>query len=284
LETLKDVLKGLPEAKIREIQIEVWQQTDHWFMPASKLAERRKDELVLMTSCKALDNLLSGGIRSGIITEFAGEYAAGKTQCLKTILTETLGRNPDYMAMYYDTEKTFREFRVAQIAKARGYDPDDILKRTIYGKTESVENFEAMVNAADVFIKTRNVKLILVDSITAQLRAEYIGRENLQERQGKLNAILHQLLSYADGFNLAVVVTNQVVSDPSVPYSFDPVRTKIPIGGNIQAHNAETRIYLRKAATGTVCIARLIDSSWLPPGEIVFKITEKGIEDVEENK
>jgi DNA repair protein RadA len=48
------------------------------------------------------------------------------------------------------------------------------------------------------------------------------------------------------------------------------------------AHTSHTRIYLRKAAKGPVRIARLVSSPYLPEGETIFKITENGIEDMEE--
>jgi len=163
---------------------------------------------------------------------------------------------------------------------ARGYDAS-ILKRITYIPVWHVQHFMESVRWADSIIKKTNVKLILVDSIIAPLRAEYVGREVLWERQQILNRVLRVLLNYAKAFNLAVVVTNQVVSNPSIVYSGDPTAIKIPSGGNILAHNAETRIYLRKAAHGNRRIARLIDSSWLPPAECVFQITKKGIEDVE---
>lgn len=58
---------------------------------------------------------------------------------------------------------------------------------------------------------------------------------------------------------------------------------EIPLQGNYIAngflvHNSQFRIYLRKGKAGKR-IARLIDSPYLPEGEAVFKVSEKGIED-----
>ena len=129
---LEEALKGVPEERIRQIQEEVWKSMGYWFSPASKLAELRKEELVFPTGCKALDEILAGGIRSRCITEFAGEFGAGKTECLLTLLVETLGRNPDYTAIWFDTEESFKDVRVSEIAQWRGYDPKTVLKGTIY--------------------------------------------------------------------------------------------------------------------------------------------------------
>jgi len=90
-------------------------------------------------------------------------------------------------------------------------------------------------------------------------------------------------LNIAKFDNLAVVVTNQVVDNPQMIYSSDPVQRKIPTGGNIVAHNMETRVHLRPAggSTRNRRIAYLHDSSWLAQGECRFQITDRGIEDVE---
>ena len=279
---LKQIFPKMPDDRIRHMQEEVWKTLGYWFTPASKLTELRKEELIFSTGCKALDKILAGGIRTRCITEFSGEYGAGKTESLLTILVETLGRNPNIQAIWFDTEESFKEIRVSEIAASRGYKPDKILAATIYVPIWHTDHFMTMIQKADSLIKNRNVRLILVDSITGPLRSEYLGREVLWLRQQILNRILRYLLNYAKAFNLAVVVTNQVVANPNAVFTFDPVQQQIPVGGNILAHNAETRIYLRKAARGNVRIARLIDSSWLPPAECIFMLTEKGIEDIPE--
>jgi len=148
-------------------------------------------------------------------------------------------------------------------------------------KVRSTDHLKATIAAADPEINEKNVKLILVDSPIAPLRVDYIGREFLQERQGILGTLLNDLKDYAKIYNLAVVVTNQVVDIPQVVYySSDPLAAKKPTGGNIFAHTVDAIVFLRKASRNRR-IARLIDSSWLPEGECVFQITGKGIEDTE---
>jgi len=57
-----------------------------------------------------------------------------------------------------------------------------------------------------------------------------------------------------------------------------------PVGGHIVAHTSHTRVFLRKSARGPVRIARLVSSPYLPEGEGIFKISERGIEDVTETE
>jgi len=52
-----------------------------------------------------------------------------------------------------------------------------------------------------------------------------------------------------------------------------------PIGGNIVAHASKTRLYLRKSKEDKR-VAKLVDSPSLPDGEAIYRVTEKGIEDI----
>ena len=83
---------------------------------------------------------------------------------------------------------------------------------------------------------------MIVDSIISLHRAELSGRVTLAERQQKVGKMLNKLLRYADIYNIAVVITNQVVScaDGS---GFDYMKTD---GGNIVTHGSTYRIFLRK--------------------------------------
>ncbi|MHA1470252.1 MAG: DNA repair and recombination protein RadA, partial [Candidatus Asgardarchaeia archaeon] len=53
-----------------------------------------------------------------------------------------------------------------------------------------------------------------------------------------------------------------------------------PIGGHIVGHAPQTRLYLKRSKDNKR-ICRLVDSPYLPEGEVVFAITMEGIRDVE---
>jgi DNA repair protein RadA len=127
------------------------------------------------------------------------------------------------------------------------------------------------------FCPENNIRLVIVDSMIGHFRGEYVGRENLSERQQKLNRLLHKLLRLAEAFNMPVVVTNQVQGNPAAFFG-SPNR---PAGGHVMAHACTHRVYLRKGSKGTR-IAKVIDSPYLPENSTRFKITERGIEDVKE--
>ena len=119
-----------------------------------------------------------------------------------------------------------------------------------------------------------NIKLVIVDSLMAHFRAEYVGRESLAVRQQKLNQHLHALQQIANTYNVAVFITNQVQAKPD---SFFGSPTKA-IGGHVLGHASTYRIWLKKGLAGKR-IARLVDSPHLPEGECVFKIKTEGIVD-----
>ena len=123
-------------------------------------------------------------------------------------------------------------------------------------------------------IKEKNIKLIVVDSLTAHFRSDYAGRGALGERQQKLNKHIHILQKLADKHNLAVVITNQVMDNPGILFG-DPTT---PIGGNVLGHAATYRIYLRKSRDDKR-VARLVDSPCLPDNETVFRVKPEGIRD-----
>src|SRR5699024_2172033 len=116
------------------------------------------------------------------------------------------------------------------------------------------------------------VRMVCVDSLTAHFRAEYVGRGELAARQQKLNRHLHDLSRLADLYNVALVVTNQVQSNPD-SYFGDPTK---PIGGNILGHKSTVRLYLRNSK-GTKRIVRLVDAPSLPDGEAVMRVENAGL-------
>jgi len=95
-----------------------------------------------------------------------------------------------------------------------------------------------------------------------------------------LGKVLSRLMKIAEQYNVAVFITNQVMSDPGGNAAFAGADKK-PIGGNILAHASTTRLQLRKAkADQRVC--KIYDSPLLADGEATFQLTTGGIDDVKD--
>ena len=228
--------------------------------------------------------MVAGGLETQTITEFYGEYGSGKSQichqlCVNVQLPPERG-GLDGAALYVDTENTFRLERIIQMAKHVGIEPEEAVKKIIYAEAYTSDHQMFLLENADEIIKENNIKIIIVDSLTAHFRSEYIGREMLAPRQQRLNKHMHKLIALARAFNTVAVVTNQVMSKPDVFFG----NALHPIGGNIVGHTSNTRIFLRRASRGPVRIARVVSSPYLAEAEEIFKVTENGIEDVSEEE
>ena len=249
------------------------------FVSAEEVWAERMEIHRITTGSKSLDNLLGGGVETRGITEFFGAYRTGKTQiahqlCVTVQLPEDQG-GLERGVIYIDTEGTFRPERIVQMAPRFNLDPKEVLKRVLAARAYNSDHQMLLVEKSKELIPEMKIGLLIVDSVMGHFRAEYGGRGMLAERQQKLNKHLHSLLRIAEVFNVAVVVTNQVMAKPAVFFG-DPTEAT---GGHILAHSCTTRVYLRKSKQERR-IARLVDSPYLPEGEAVFRITEQGIEDV----
>ena len=248
------------------------------FETGDVIYERRKKVTRLTTGSPEFDKLLGGGLETQAITEFFGEFGSGKTQIMHQLavnvqLPADKGGLEGH-AIYIDTENTFRPERIRQMAEAVGLEPVEVLKKIHVARAYNSNHQILLVDKAMELAKEHPVRLLIVDSLTAHFRAEYVGRGSLAERQQLLNKHMHDLLKFADVHNAVVAVTNQVAANPGMMFG-DPTQ---PIGGHIVGHTATYRIYLRKSR-GNKRIARLIDSPALPDGEVVIKIVEEGIRD-----
>lgn len=253
------------------------------FTRADELWEKRKNMLKCSTGSKELNDLLGGGIETQAMTELIGEYGVGKTQiCLMVCVMAQLPVEEGGLGgnvAFIDTEGTFIPERVCQLAEARGLDPKETLGRIFLARAYNSDHQRLLIEHLFKFCPENEIKLVVVDSMIGHFKSEYIGRESLSERQQKLNACLHKLVSLAEAYNLPVIVTNQVQANPAQFFG-DPNR---PAGGHVMAHACTHRVYLRRGSKGTR-LAKVIDSPYLPENTTRFRITEKGIEDVEETK
>ncbi len=249
------------------------------FKSAVDIWEHRKNIARVTTGSQELDDLLGGGIETGSVIEFFGEFRTGKTQimhqlCVNVQLPREKG-GLEGNALYIDTEGTFRPERIIQMAEAQDLDHNKVLKNIVFGRAYNSDHQILLIKETANLIKEKNIKIIVVDSLIGHFRSEYIGRGTLATRQQTINSHLHDLLRLCDIYpELGVVVTNQVQSKPDVFYG-NPLRAA---GGNVVAHGSTIRVYLRKGK-GEQRIAKVVDAPHLPEGEAVFSITGNGITD-----
>ncbi len=275
-------MAGMSESVARKAIQASRKMMDLGFSDGLAHEEKRKELFNITTGSKNLDNLLGGkGIQTKSITEAFGAFGSGKTQLAISLAVgvqlpiEQGGANGK--CVYIDTEGTFRPERVRQFAEGIGANPDKVLKNILVARAFNSDHQMLLLDKVAEMIKDGEpIRLMIIDSLTAHFRAEYSGRGQLADRQQRLNRYLHNLMKIAEQNNLAVYVTNQVMSDPAQMFG-DPTKA---IGGNIVGHACTYRMYLRRGKKDSrVC--KLIDSPDLPDDETVFMIERDGLKDIE---
>jgi DNA repair protein RadA len=275
------------------------------FETGADVLTRREEIGKLEFLIDELDELLGGGVETQSITEVYGEFGAGKSQ-----VTHQLAVNVQLpkehgglegRAIFIDSEDTFRPERIDEMVRglsdevieaameAReiegGADDEDALEALVEDMLDKIHVAKAFNSNHQILLAEKAqeiaaeheddeypVRLLCVDSLTAHFRAEYVGRGELANRQQKLNKHLHDLDRVGNLYNTAVIVTNQVQSNPDAFFG-DPTK---PIGGNILGHKSTFRLYLKKSKQDKR-IVKLVDAPNLPDGEAVMRVQGAGL-------
>ncbi|KAK9829745.1 hypothetical protein WJX72_007642 [[Myrmecia] bisecta] len=276
-------IKGLSEAKIDKM-VEAAKKlcpTMGWQSAKEVEMQRNKDIVKISTGAQAVNELLGGGIESRAITEIFGEYRTGKTQICLTMCVTTQMAVEDGggfgKVAFIDTEGTFRPDRIRPIAERFGMDADAVLDNIIHARAYTHEQQLELLTPLAAKMSEEPFKLLIMDSITANLRTDFSGRGELADRQQKLGQMMAKLKKIAEEFNVAIVITNQVMSDPSGGAMFvaDP---KKPVGGHVIAHASTIRLSLRKGKAEQR-IMKVVDAPNLPEAEASYQISPEGVAD-----
>jgi DNA repair protein RadA len=273
---------GMSESVARKAIQAARGMMDMGFVDGLALEDKRKELFHITTGSKNLDELLGGkGLETKSITEAFGAFGSGKTQLALSLAIgvqlpiEQGGANGK--AVYIDTEGTFRPERIRQFAEGIGANSDKVLKNIMVARAFNSDHQMLLLDKVAELIKEGEpIRLMIIDSLTAHFRAEFSGRGQLADRQQRLNRYLHNLMRVAEQNNIAVYVTNQVMSDPAQLFG-DPTKA---IGGNIVGHACTYRMYLRRGKKDSR-VAKLIDSPNLPDNETVFMIETDGLKDID---
>jgi len=186
----------------------------------------------LKLGCKPLDDLLGGGIESGIITKIYGEAGTGKTNlCLQASRECVVSGSK---VAYIDTEGVSIE-RLSQMCS--DYDYKKILEDIFFFSPTSFEDQEKMINDA---IKIKDVGLIVVDTINLFYRV------NLEDdKEGAMRSFIRQMTNLqiaARRKNLCVILAEQVYTDKKGEVK--------PFTNRDTEHMAKTVIKLEKKGIG----------------------------------
>jgi len=254
------------------------------FVTASEIDENVE---FMTTGSSELNRILGGGFQTGKLTEVYGPFKSGKTNLAHTLsVTVQLPKKRgglESAVVYIDTENTFSKEKIKRIAKRFGLNPSEVLSKIYHARIYSSDHQAQMIMKAEIMCKTRNVRLIVVDSLMSLMRAEYVGIGVLAKRQSVLNNMLHALSRIAETYNCAVLLTNQVTVKMMGMFSSEDA-----IGGNILAHAAHFRVMFKtKGFSSNNSLKRravIVDAPDLPPEECEFFITSAGIADTDKGE
>ena len=216
--------------------------------------------------CRALDDLLGGGVEEGCITLLHGEAGSGKTNfCLQ--LARNVVRS-GRKVIYIDTEGVSLE-RLRQIC---GDDFDMVAKNILFSEPYNFEEQEKLIDKAVKLAEGKpEVGLIVIDSITMHYRLTMRDETRRDERYG-LTRQIAKLLRISRQRGIPVVVTSQVYTDLDTG-------AYMPLGGHMLNHNAKTIVRLERAGT-SMRTAILDKHRHREEGaRAAFRITANGLED-----
>ena len=225
------------------------------------------------TGCEAVDELLGGGFDRGTVTQLYGPPAAGKTNLALSAAVEVAATGGT--ALYIDTEGLSVD-RFEQLARARAGEEgvEDLASRVIV--TDALDFEEQREAVRDVSDLAESVDLVVLDSATGFYRLERHDDDEGETLREVAKQVTH-LLSLARRHDLAVVVTNQVYSDPES----DSSRPR-PLGGHTLTHWSGVVVRIERFRAGNRR-ATLEKHRSKPAGENArFRITESGLEGVDD--
>ncbi|MDQ2051359.1 DNA repair and recombination protein RadB [Natronolimnohabitans sp. A-GB9] len=220
------------------------------------------------TGCGPVDELLGGGFERGTVTQLYGPPAAGKTNLALSAAVETAVA--DGTAVYIDTEGVSVD-RFQQLLESHVDDGDleAVASRIVIEDALDFEQQAEAVRDAEEFAERAD--LIVLDSATGFYRLERTADGDEGEALRSVTRQVTHLLSLARKHDLAVVLTNQVFSDP------DADRTRA-LGGNTLEHWTGVVLRLERFRGGNRR-ATLEKHRSKPAGDSVqFRITDQGLE------
>lgn len=260
---------------LSSLQATITTQTAAFTMNGTDLYQEMMSRYhILSTGCDNLDKLLDGGLHTGELTEIVGAAGVGKSQiCMSIALFTAMETKKN--VLYIDTGGSFSATRVKDMLGQRdnslaSQDICNILSRILVIQAHDIFSIiEALERARERICNQdddddddmQHLQMIIVDCVAAVI-SPILGGQQIQGHS-LMVGLSRILKSLAVGHSVAVVITNNVVTDSSKT-SFS---TK-PALGRTWAHIPNTRIFIQKNPTSEAnsirkesIIATLIKSS-----------------------
>jgi len=222
------------------------------------------------TGCGTLDELLGGGFERGTVTQLYGPPAAGKTNVALSAAVGVAAKGGS--ALYIDTEGLSVD-RFRQLIEATADESvETVASRLIISDAIDFDEQQEAVRDAAEFAD--RVELMVLDSATGFYRLQRGEDTNGGDSLRAVARQVTQLLSLARKHDIAVVITNQVFTDP------DTDRTRA-LGGHTLEHWTGVVVRLDRFRGGNRRATLEKHRAKAAGGQITFKIADSGLVDTE---
>jgi len=157
----------------------------------------------MSTGLQKLDEFLSGGIPSSVITDIYGSNGTGKTQLLFQISINVIKNGGTIL--YLDTTGGFRPERILEMQKYQNLEGNILDKITVSRVTNTSEQINLIKN-----LKHVKFSLIVIDNITDLFSYEYKTEKSMFKKNSLFMKHMHDLSLIAINEKIPIVITNMI--------------------------------------------------------------------------
>lgn len=158
---------------------------------------------MMSTGLQKLDEFLTGGIPSSVITDIYGSNGTGKTQLLFQISINVIKNGGTIL--YLDTTGGFRPERILEMQKYQNLEVDILDKITVSRVTNTSEQINLIKN-----LKPVKFSLIVIDNITDLFSYEYKTEKSMFKKNLLFMKHMHDLSLIAINEKIPIVITNMI--------------------------------------------------------------------------
>lgn len=224
--------------------------------------------VLIETLCKPIDNLLGGGVESGILTHIYGVAGSGKTSIALQCALNCISRG--WKAIFIEAESTFPRERFLQIS-SRFNNID--MSHFLLLSPQSFSDQSDAIDSVEMLVK-EEVKLIVLDSAGSLYRYSVgLDREENVCINMEMCRQMAVMMHVAERFDVVAIVLNQAKGDPLK----DPKEGFSPVAAQVVDPWCRVQLRLERFIDSSMRKVILEKHNRLPVGvSVEFSLNELG--------